>query len=195
MSRVRPRRPSSRGFALGITGSLASGKSTVLEEFSRSGWRVLSADEVVHRLYASHNLKLDRLREEARQSEAAIRRLEKFIHPLVRKEIRKFMAKNAGRKAAVEIPLLFEAGWDRSFDSCVFIFCPKHIRMKRAMKRGMKKKLFERLDSRQLSAFEKTKRADFVLQNRKDKKHLRAQARALIAFLGSGPERARSFKR
>ena len=186
MPRMRLQGPSKkRSPIIAITGGLASGKSTVLSEFERLGWKVLSADEAVHRIYARKNMQLEKLREAARQSERAVQRLEKFIHPLVKREVHKFVRANARKKVIVEIPLLFEVKWEKSFDAVVFVFCPTKIREARALRRGMKPALFRRLDRRQLPALVKARKADYVLQNRKDKKALRAQARLLAKLLGS----------
>jgi len=167
---------------VGIAGGLASGKSTVLEEFKRAGWATLSADEVVHRLYKMKDWKLNELRKKAQNSERAIRALERAIHPLVGREIRKFL-KEKKKPCCVEIPLLFEGGWQKVFDQIVFVYCPMALRKKRAMKRGMSDKLFMKLDARQLTDSAKAKRSDFVLQNRDQKKLLRLQAKHLSKLL------------
>ncbi len=99
------------------------------------------------------------------RSNAGIRRLEKWIHPKVKVEIRKRLKKSQ-RPAIVEVPLLFEAKFEKLFDLNIFIFAPRAARMKRALKRGMSKKLFELLDSRQLSARAKAARSDVILHNR-----------------------------
>jgi len=178
MPRLRPHRP----IRVGIAGGLASGKSTVLAEFKKAGWATLSADEVVHRLYKKKDWKLQELRKKAQKSERAIRALERAIHPLVGKEIRHFL-KTKKKPCCVEIPLLFEGGWERVFDQIVFVYCPAALRKKRALKRGMSEKLFKKLDERQWSSAEKAKHSDFVLQNRDQKKLLRLQAKHLSKLL------------
>ena len=178
MPRLRPHRP----VRVGIAGGLASGKSTVLAEFKKAGWATLSADEVVHRLYKKKDLKLSELRKAAQKSERAIRALERLIHPLVGKEIRKFL-KERKKPCCVEIPLLFEGGWEKAFDKTIFVYCPTLFRKQRALRRGMSEKLFTKLDNRQMKSSEKARRSDFVLQNREQKKLLRLQAKHLTKLL------------
>lgn len=183
--RIQPkaRKPKSLAPKAAITGGLASGKSTALKVFKQSGWKIFSADEAVHRIYAQHSLKLESLRRAAKKSAAAVKRLERFVHPRVGREIKNFLRENSRKPCLVEVPLLFEVKWERRFNLCVFVFCPKAIRQKRAQRRGMKLALFERLDRLQLPAFEKAQRADYVLQNFNDRKALRKQAKTLARLL------------
>ena len=168
-----------------ISGGLASGKTTALKVFKQSGWKIFSADEAVHRIYKKHSLQVEELRRAAKKSPAAVKALERFVHPLVGAEIKAFLKKNRAKSCVVEIPLLFEVKWERWFDQTVFVFCPRELRRRRAQARGMKRALFDRLDRRQFSATQKAERADFVLQNWNDRKSLRAQAR-LLARWGQG---------
>jgi dephospho-CoA kinase len=179
----RARKVKSQAVRAAITGGLASGKSTALKVFRQSGWKIFSADEAVHRIYAQHSLQLEPLRRAAKKSSAAVRRLERFVHPRVGREIQSFLRENSRKPCLVEIPLLFEVKWEGRFDLSIFVFCPKALRQKRAQRRGMKRALFGRLDRLQLPAFEKAQRADYVLQNFNDRQALRKQAKILARLL------------
>lgn len=167
---------------VGLTGSLASGKSTCLKVFTKQGYATVSADELVHQIYEEAGESLQLLREKALKDPRSLSTLEKRVHPLVREKIKDFFKENSSRPVAVEIPLLFEGGLEKWFDGSVFIFAPKADRKKRAVKRGMKAALFEKLDSRQLQPSVKAEKADFVLQNL-DKEVLKKQAKLLAQFL------------
>ncbi len=168
---------------VGLTGSLASGKSTVLKVFKKEGWSVLSADAVVAEIYQEKKITKDWILKKFGSSEAGMKRLEKWIHPLVKRKVLAFH-KKAKRNSVVEVPLLFEAKFERCFDLTIAVFAPRSDRLRRVQRRGMSKKLFEFLDQRQIPAFEKNQRSDFVLVNL-EKKQLKKQVKALSEFLKS----------
>src|SRR5688500_5159039 len=121
---------------IGITGSIATGKSTLLAAFAAAGVPVFSADAAVAELYAGEAVApvealflgvavdgvIDR-QELARRLAAdpsGFSRLEAVVHPLVRAKIADFLdeAEREGHvAAAVEVPLLFESGHDYGFDA------------------------------------------------------------------------------
>ena len=126
------RRPSgevTRMFVIGLTGSIAMGKTTTARLFAEEGVPVHDADAAVHRLYegeavalieaafpgATRDGKVDRaaLGKQVVGKPQALRRLEEIVHPLVREAETKFLqeAEHAGAKVVVlDIPLLFETG-------------------------------------------------------------------------------------
>jgi len=144
---------------------------------------VLSADEIVADIYREKKITKEWILDKFGSSNAGMRRLEKWIHPLVKKRVLGFL-KNSRKNVVVEVPLLYEAGFDRFFDLTISVFAPKTDRLKRVLKRGMSKKLFEFLDQRQMPAFKKNQRADFVLVNL-DKRQLKKQVKGLSRFLQS----------
>jgi len=122
-------------FILGLTGSVGMGKSTSAGFFADAGVPVHDADAVVHRLYEGAAVpaieaafpgttgagKVDRNKLAARVlgDDAALKRLEAIIHPLVQEaEVRTLTdAQARGEKVVVlDIPLLFETGGDRRVD-------------------------------------------------------------------------------
>ena len=98
---------------IGITGSIASGKTTASQILSVKRGPLFSADNVVKKLYKNNKFKKliqkkfniknslrfkNLLREKILQNSQNIKKLEKLIHPLVRKEMKKFSTRNKNRK-------------------------------------------------------------------------------------------------
>ena len=117
---------------VGITGSLASGKTTASKFLSSRRGPLFSADAVVKKIYKNNAFKKSIIKkfrlkktanikklliEKISKDKENIKKLEKIIHPLVRKEMRKFLKKNTKRKFVfLEIPLLVESNLMNIFD-------------------------------------------------------------------------------
>src|SRR5204863_824112 len=116
-------------FVIGLTGSIAMGKTATARLFADEGVPVHDADAAVHKLYegkaaalieaafpgTTKQGKVDRgaLGQRVLHDPPALRRLESIVHPLVREEEMAFLkaAEESGAKVAVlDIPLLFETG-------------------------------------------------------------------------------------
>jgi dephospho-CoA kinase len=170
---------SMRPIRLGLTGSLASGKSTALKAFRKLGFKTLSADDVVAEIYKKHGLTKKALIKKY-TTKAKLKKLEAWIHPRVEKHMLRWMRKQKG-PVVVEVPLLFEAGFDQFFDKIIFIYAPRAVRLRRAVNRGMSPQLFRMLDKKQWSANKKEARADIILRNT-SKKALKAQVKKTRAL-------------
>ena len=168
---------------IGITGSLASGKTTASKILSKGKGRLFSADEVVKQLYKKKSFKkliLQRfnisdkskikiiLRNKILKNKKTLIKLEKIIHPLVIKEMRSFISKNKKKLIFFEIPLLIESRLMKNFDRIIFIKAKKSIRLKRFKMKGGSEKLFKILDNKQLKDTKKTKFCDYVIVNEKN---------------------------
>ena len=181
---------------IGITGSLASGKTTASKLISNKRGPLFSADQVVKKLYKKKNfksliskkLKIDKknikkiLRRKILEDKSYIEKLEKIIHPLVRKEMRRFVIKNKHKKFLFfEIPLLIENKLMHHFDLIIFIKAKKNLRLKRFRLKGGSKKLFEFLNNKQLTDLKKIKHCDHVAVNEKNIKILRGSLLDIIS--------------
>ena len=141
-----------------ITGKIASGKSTAIIEFIKKGYDVLSSDKVVSELYLkediarkiekllgiSFNSKVvdkDILRKHLLTHPKDKRKLERFIHPLVAKEIINFLSLSKS-KIRVEVPLLFESKLDALFDVIIVIDISEDRQMKLIASRDKEKALY-----------------------------------------------------
>src|SRR5262245_46529889 len=170
-------------FVLGLTGSVAMGKSTTAGFFADEGVPVHDADGVVHRLYEGEAVpvieaafpgttaggKVDRVKLGARVigDLAALQQLESLIHPLVHEAERRFLAEAEQRGAPVavlDIPLLFETDGDERVDAVVVVSAPPDVQRARALERpGMTAERLALMLARQLPDAEKRARADFVV--------------------------------
>ncbi len=193
---------------IGLTGSIASGKSTVLKEFAVLGVPTFSSDEAVHELYrgdavpvvealfpgVSHSGAIDRaeLSKRLLQSPERLKALEAAVHPLVRARIAKFLAdaEAAGAKlAVVDIPLLFETGFDYGLDRVATTFAPDEAIRERALARaGMTVEKLDAILARQLPQDEKRKRADYVINTGGPLKKTKAMVGALVEALTRNPQ-------
>lgn len=166
-----------------LTGSIATGKSTVLARFAARGIAVYSADEAVHELYGGQaaplvetlfpgtvrNGAVDRARLSAALAAEPERmaELEEVIHPLVREKTVDFFntAEAEGAALAVaEIPVFFESGSQYSIDLVVTTYCEPSIQRARVLARpAMNVEKLDLILSRQLAQTEKCRRADHVI--------------------------------
>lgn len=184
-SKACERRSAVDGRAIvGLTGGLASGKSTALGLFAHCGARVFSADAVVHDLYerpavmsALRGLFGDRAFDRSGRTdrralarltagdEDALRALEALVHPLVGDEVRAFIAAGApGSVSVCEVPLLVESGLQEMFDLVVTIEAPVEVRRERAALR-MTPEIFDSLDSRLAGEKARSSAADATYVN------------------------------
>ena len=168
---------------IGITGSVASGKSTAGKILRKKG-PVFSADSVVKKLYSqrrfktyvskklkiinSSNLK-SLIKKKILKDKSFFKKVEKIIHPLVRKEMTNFIKKHKNKKFTFfEIPLLVESRLMKNFDMIIFIKAKRSLRMKRFKQKGGDKVFFNILNSKQLSDRNKSKYCDYVVVNEKN---------------------------
>lgn len=170
---------------VGLTGSIAMGKTATARLFAQLRVPIFDADAVVHRLYsvggaavpviqllfpqAIINGAVDRSRLSAAVvgNDRALAALESVVHPLLISERHKFIAA-AGRKCCpyvvLDIPLLFEAGLDRFCDRLVVVTAPPHVQKHRALGRQtMTKDKFKQIKSRQTPDHIKRRLADYVI--------------------------------
>ena len=186
---------------IGLTGGIAAGKSEALAAFSRLGAATLSSDAVVHELLDSEPL-LGRLVERwgpGVAPEGAVDRnrigevvfadpeqltwLERQIHPLVGERIGGWLADLPAdaEVAVIEVPLLFESGMERAFDTTVAIVTADELRRQRAAARGHA--LVDEREARQLAQDEKAARAEHTVANDGSVEDLERALSALIEKL------------
>ncbi len=167
---------------IGITGSLASGKTSASKILSIKAGPLFNADKIVRKIYLNPKFKRKiakilnisnkkKLKNEVKkkifQSKDNLKKLEKIIHPIVRKEMFSFIKKNKHKKMVfLEIPLLIESKLTKYFDVIIFIKSKKNIRLKRYVSKYKKSsKLFNLLDQKQIKDSKKMKYCDHVVIN------------------------------
>jgi len=193
---------------VGLTGSIAMGKSTVAAMFAKFGVPTFNADDAVREFYAGEGAKsidaafpgvmvegtIDRERLGMRVlgDAGALERLEGLVHPAVAKARVRFLERASAegrRMAIVDVPLLFETGGDLDVDLVVVVSAPESIQRARAMAReGMTSAKLEAVLSRQASDAEKRRRAHFIIDTRGAHDQTRAVVaqfmRAVAALIG-----------
>ena len=169
-------------FILGLTGSIAMGKSTTARLFAEEGVPVYDADAAVHRLYegdaapaieaafpgSTRDGKVDRtaLSQHIVGNAEKLKFLENIVHPMVGTMRDAFLADAAasGAKVAVlDIPLLFETGGESRVDAVAVVSAPADIQRARMLERGIPAERLDALLARQMPDAEKRRRADFVV--------------------------------
>jgi dephospho-CoA kinase len=171
---------------VGLTGGLGAGKSTALAELAALGAAVLSADEVVHELYATKAV-ADAVRErfgaEVFEGAEVDRRalgarvfardedrhwLEQLLWPLVAQRATDFYAQARAQEPAppavvIEAPLLFEAGGASRYAATIAIIADDALRAKRIAARDQA--ALAAREARQMSQQEKARLATHVVVN------------------------------
>ncbi|MGB6381271.1 MAG: dephospho-CoA kinase [Syntrophobacteria bacterium] len=175
---------------VGLTGGIASGKSTVSEAFARLGAKVLDADEVAREVVLPGKPAWTKLRHtfgseffhpDGRLNRSKLRRLvfadpeqrsrlNAIVHPEVMREIDfRFEQLTSSAEHAVvlvDIPLLIEVGVAHRFDKVVVVYANESVQVMRLMQRdGLSREEARQALSVQIDLREKAKKADFVIDN------------------------------
>jgi dephospho-CoA kinase len=178
-----------RPCTVGLTGGLATGKSTVARILEARGIPVFDADAAVHELYepsgagaravadlfgaavldAEGGVVRATLSEMVLGNTAARLRLESAIHPLVRRAVEEWLVSISDRPVAVvEAALLAETGYYSEYDVLMVVWCDQHQQLQRALERGVSAEHARALINAQLPMAEKKEVADVLVDNRGD---------------------------
>ena len=174
---------------IGLTGGIASGKSTVSAELRRLGLPIFDADaeaklavakgseglaQVIEALgseYLTAEGELNRAKvaERVFHDKEALKTIEAIIHKIVWARAEQFMQENRSadkQLAVLDVPLLIECGWHKLVDSVWLVAVSRKQQIERAMLRsGMTADEVEARIAAQMSLAEKKKYADIVLDN------------------------------
>lgn len=170
---------------LGLTGSIGMGKSTAAAMLRRLGVPVHDADATVHALFAPGGKAVaavdaafpgvvkggavDRAALGAKVfgDDAALRRLEAIVHPLVRAAERDFLARHRRyrtRLVVLDIPLLFETHGEARCDVVAVVSAPAFLQAARVLARpGMTRTRLDAVLAKQMPDRQKRRRADVVI--------------------------------
>lgn len=171
---------------LGLTGGIGMGKSTAANAFRRLKVPVFDADAAVHRLQGrggaavrpieaafpgtTRDGRVDReaLRARVLGDGAALERLERIVHPLVRAAEERFLAaarRRGVRLAVLDIPLLLETGGERRVDEVLVVSAPAAVQRARVLgRRGMTEGRLAAILARQMPDALKRRKADHVVR-------------------------------
>jgi dephospho-CoA kinase len=185
---------------IGVTGSIGMGKSATARLFREAGIAVYDADAAVHTLYAGaavapiarafpdvvRDNAVDRhlLSQRVLSDSQALRQLESIVHPLVFAAREEFLAEAraaSSRIVALDIPLLFETGGERTVDIIVVVSADPAIQRARVLSRpGMTPERFASMLSQQLPDSHKRQRAHFVVNTDRDMAFSRRQVQDIL---------------
>lgn len=183
------------------------GKSTASSTFRRLRVPVFDADAAVHRLQGPggaavrpieaafpgttretpRGRAVDReaLRRAVLGHDAALKQLEAIVHPLVRREERRFLAaarRRGVRLAVLDVPLLFETGGERRVDAVVVVTAPAAIQRARVLRRrGMTEERLRAILARQVPDPLRRRRADHLVHTGLSRHHAQRAVRRLVA--------------
>lgn len=188
---------------VGLTGSIAMGKSHAARMFARFGVPVFDSDAAVHRLFAAGGPLPDRV--DARfpgclrpdggvdrrklgarvlGNDRALKQLEALVHPAVRDAQIAFLSEASRIQAArvlLDVPLLFETGAETRMDAVVVVSCSDYLQRQRALSRtGMTVERLESIVAKQMPAAEKRRRADFLLASGYDRGETARHVNAIL---------------
>jgi dephospho-CoA kinase len=196
---------------VGLTGNVASGKTTVAERWRERGATVIDADRLGHEVLREDRAVRDRLveafgaeilaadgeirrgvlGERAFASPAATHQLNAIVHPplLARLERELDRARAAGREiVVVDAALIFEFGLDGDMDVNVLVTAPRATRAERLRRRGLDDERIERIMASQMPDAEKSPACDFVIENEGSIEDLQARADQVLEAIRSGRE-------
>ncbi len=189
---------------IGLTGGIGMGKSTAAQAFRRSRIPVYDADADVHRMYVKGGRAVGpigqafpgsvvdgavdrvKLRPVLQQPEN-LRRLEAIVHPLVRDNVRRFIARArrvGARAVVIDNPLLIEMGMAEEVDVVLVVSAPLAVQVQRVMRRGrMSAEQVRAVIARQMPDAQKRRRADIVVRTGLSRYHTLRQLLPLIRSL------------
>ncbi|MFA5481172.1 MAG: DNA-formamidopyrimidine glycosylase [Bacilli bacterium] len=171
-------------YVLGITGPIASGKSSILAYFKSHGYQTYSADQIVKDLYERDDVKKkiakifgEQVFDESGNINKIFiantitveydkkRRLEKILHPLVEKVIAEIIKKTPSyEKLVFEVPLLFESKIDDYCDETIYVDVTSKVQKKRLSIRHLPTATLLALNS-SFDALHNRQKATYVIDN------------------------------
>lgn len=192
---------------VGLTGGIASGKSTVSRMFADQGIPVICADELARDAVRPGSDALQEIRstfgedvldEHGGLDRAAMARLvfqnaakrkllESIIHPRVAEEQQRRLRRlelEGHRIAIIDVPLLYESAWEKAFDLVIVVYVPAEVQEHRLMARDKisREDARSRLDA-QMPIEKKKKLADRVVDNTGGMKHTLDQVKSIMEEL------------
>ena len=175
---------------LGLTGGIACGKSTVSSYLQELGAPIVDADAIaialadkgqpLYNAFVEHFGAASALLEDGSLNRAGIgevvfrdkeerRWMDSTTHPIIKGEMEERLKKLAEEGAAIaviDVPLLYEVGWDDICDKVWVVSVSSEVQLDRLIKRnGLSEKLARDRINSQMSLTEKAKRADTVIDN------------------------------
>ncbi|WP_440961854.1 dephospho-CoA kinase [Paenibacillus nitricinens] len=194
---------------IGLTGGIASGKSTVSALLVSKGARLVDADVIAREVmlpghevlaaavkqFGSEILSPDgtlnrgKLGDIVFQDPAALQALNNLTHPAIRREIKERMnsleVEDPKKLTIVDIPLLFESGLENMFHEILVVYVPREVQIARLMERnGLSLEQAEARLNAQMDIEAKRNKADYIIDNSGELAHTEQQVAVLWDRLG-----------
>jgi len=192
----------------GLSGGIASGKTTVAQLFGELGAELIDADAIARDVVEPGSVgleritacfgqemltaqgRLDRVRLGAIvfSDPARMQQLNALLHPLIADELRTrrecLRRSGFGGVVIVDVPLLFECGWQALFDRTIVVYCDPEMQRLRLMRRsGLTRAQADARIAAQMPLQEKKAAADFVIDNQDTPQNLRPAVAAVYGQL------------
>ena len=188
---------------VGLTGGIASGKSTVRGLLAGLGCHTIDADRLVAELYqpgrAGHaalvatygrgilreDESVDRVKlaNIAFSSREEAKKLNALIHPIVIEATEELLQRIEEGIAVVEATLMIESGGRHRYHKLVIVDLEPAVQIERGVARGLTHEEVERRIANQLPRQERLRWADYVIDNSGDRAHLEAETRRVYELL------------
>ena len=188
-------------FSVGLTGGIASGKTTVSNLFAEHGVSIIDTDVISRTLLETGELAYQQvsarfgdeiLHADGQIDRAALRKivfsnpqqkkwLETMLHPLIFQQCHDAISRHKkARYVLVVVPLLFETNFQSLVDRILVVDCPAEQQVRRLIKRDdIDKDLAYNMLAQQMTNGERIARAHDIIDNRDDDSNLAAQVDAL----------------
>lgn len=170
---------------IGLTGGIASGKSTVSKYLVEKGFKVYDADKIAKDisekksvqeeiiltfgnkiLDKNGNIDRKKLKEIVFENKEKLEKLNGIIHPKVINFYKELKEKKTDKVIIFDVPLLFESGIDKFCDKILVVISDYEIQLNRIIERDkINRELAEKIIRSQLSNEERIKKADVVIEN------------------------------
>ena len=187
---------------IGITGSIAVGKSTVTQYLKTHGYCVLDADEISHQalekeshcyhkivecfdcLDDNENISRQKLGQIVFHDPQQKALLESIIHPYVQEMLKKGIEQCQEPLIFLDVPLLYETHMDTMCDDVIVVYVDEKTQLKRLMKRNqIDEKQARLLMSQQISIEKKKEMGDYIIDNRQNFEDLYVQIERVLEVL------------
>jgi dephospho-CoA kinase len=188
---------------VGLTGCFGSGKSTVAKLFREEGAAIIDADQLAHEALEVTSPVYQAIKNEFQDvctpdteminrsklgravfaNPVRRRRLEAMIHPYVFTRIAEEIVRTQAPLIVLEIPLLFETGYDMQCAKTIFVEASEKTISERLRAKGFTSLEIEQRNAAQMSAAEKRKKADFIILNNETIDQTREEVKRVLNAL------------
>jgi dephospho-CoA kinase len=199
--------------ATALTGGIATGKSTVARFLTGLGARLIDTDllareivepgtpalkrisEAFGREYIlpDGNLNREMMRDRIMKDPAKRDTLNSITHPAIMEKVKNLLEESGSKESVpviIDVPLLFETGWDRYFNRIILVYTPPSLQIERLMRRdGIDRETAEITMKAQMPVDEKRARADFIIDNSGSREKTMNQVRRIFGELIAGKDK------